>query len=86
MRLPGNAPPEGSRGNCSLTLTRSLIVGSPCHRPIRAWAAGTAAVVLGAASLLWPTEVGATSGAWAVAALAWGFASPSWRVIAIAAG
>jgi hypothetical protein len=39
-----------------------------------AWSAGTAAVVLGAASLLWPGEVGAVSGAWAVATLVWGCA------------
>jgi hypothetical protein len=37
-----------------------------------AWAAGTAAVVLGAASLLWPGEVGALHGTWAAATLAWG--------------
>jgi hypothetical protein len=36
--------------------------------------AGTAAVVFAAASLLWPGEVGAISGAWAVATLAWGCA------------
>jgi hypothetical protein len=39
-----------------------------------AWAAGIAAVVLGAASLRWPGELGAVPGAWAVAALAWGCA------------
>jgi hypothetical protein len=39
-----------------------------------AWSAGTAAVVLGAASLLWPGEVGAVSAVWAVATLAWGSA------------
>lgn len=37
-----------------------------------AWSAGSAAVVLGAASLLWPSELGAVSGAWAVATLVWG--------------
>ena len=37
-------------------------------------AAGSAAVVLGAASLLWPGEVGAVHGAWAVAAVVWGCA------------
>lgn len=39
---------------------------------LSAWSAGTAAVTLGAASLLWPGEAGAVSGAWAVATLAWG--------------
>jgi hypothetical protein len=39
-----------------------------------AWSVGTAAVVLGAASLLWRAEVGAVSGAWAVAVLGWGCA------------
>jgi hypothetical protein len=39
-----------------------------------AWSAGTAAVTLGAASLLWPGEAGAVSGVWAVATLAWGCA------------
>ena len=37
-----------------------------------AWSTGTAAVVLGTASLLWPGEVGAIRGAWAVATLVWG--------------
>jgi hypothetical protein len=39
-----------------------------------AGSAGAAAVVLGAASLLWRAEVGAVSGAWAGAALSWGCA------------
>jgi hypothetical protein len=39
-----------------------------------AWTAGIAAVVLGAASLLWSGEVGALGGAWAVSTVAWGFA------------
>jgi hypothetical protein len=41
---------------------------------VPAWSAGTAAVTLGAASLLWPGEAGAVSGVWAVATLAWGCA------------
>jgi hypothetical protein len=41
-----------------------------------AWSAGTAAAVLGVASLLWPGEVGALHGAWAVTTLAWGCAFP----------
>jgi hypothetical protein len=38
---------------------------------LSAWAAGTAAAVLGAASLLWPGELGAIPGAWGLATLAW---------------
>jgi hypothetical protein len=37
-----------------------------------AWSAGTAAVVLGAASLVFPAEGGALPGTWAVAAVIWG--------------
>jgi hypothetical protein len=44
-----------------------------------AWSAGTAAAVLGVASLLFPAQAGALTGAWAVAAVIWGGA-----VIAIA--
>jgi hypothetical protein len=39
-----------------------------------AWSAGTSALVLGTASLLWPAQTGAVSGAWAVATAAWGCA------------
>jgi hypothetical protein len=37
-----------------------------------AWFAGTGAIVLGATSLLFPAELGALPGAWAVAAVIWG--------------
>jgi hypothetical protein len=37
-----------------------------------AWSAGTAAVVFGTASLVFPAEVGALPGTWAVAAVIWG--------------
>jgi hypothetical protein len=37
-----------------------------------AWSAGTAAVTLGVASLLFPGEVGALPGAWAAATITWG--------------
>lgn len=39
-----------------------------------AWSAGFAAVVFGVASLVFPTQVGAPPGAWAVAAVLWGAA------------
>jgi hypothetical protein len=60
----------------ALTLAVVLVALLASLRPpgwtLPAWAGGTAAVVLGAASLLWPGEVGAIPSVWAAATLAWG--------------
>jgi hypothetical protein len=56
----------------ALVLVALLAARQPRGWLLPAWSAGVAAVVLGAASLLWPTETGAIGGAWAVATVGWG--------------
>jgi hypothetical protein len=56
----------------ALVLVALLAARQPRGWLLPAWSAGTAAVVFGAASLLWPTETGAVSGGWAMATVAWG--------------
>jgi hypothetical protein len=58
----------------ALVLVALLAARRPPGWPLPAWSAGTAAIVLGAASLLWPAHTGAMSGPWAVATAGWGCA------------
>jgi hypothetical protein len=56
----------------ALVLVALLASRKPSGWLLPAWSVGTCAVVLGAASLIWPTETGAISGGWAVTTVAWG--------------
>jgi hypothetical protein len=60
----------------ALAIAAVLVAGLASLRTagwlLSAWSAGTAAVVLGTASLVFPAESGALPGTWAVAAVIWG--------------
>jgi hypothetical protein len=70
----GDRDAEAAALALAVVLVALLAAMRPPGWRLPARAAGTAAVVLGVASLLWPGEIGAIPGVWAVATLAWGCA------------
>jgi hypothetical protein len=58
----------------AVVLVALLTASKPSGWLLPAWSAGTAAGVVGLASLLWPAETGAMSAGWAVATMVWGAA------------
>jgi hypothetical protein len=68
----GDRSAEAAALAFAVVLVALLASRQPPGWLLPAWSAGTAAGVLSASSLLWPTQVGAVSGGWAVATAAWG--------------
>jgi hypothetical protein len=58
----------------AVVLVALLAANEPPGWLLPAWSAGTAAVVVGVASLLFPEQVGAVGSVWAVTAMVWGAA------------
>jgi hypothetical protein len=58
----------------AVVLVAMLAASKPPGWPLSAWSAGTAAVVVGVVSLVFPEQVGAVGSVWAVTAMVWGTA------------